>query len=177
MADNLETLRESVVDMPTTAVRSPDGQARPRAIDANLLRNILIYERAGQPDAMPDHSMFCDNLVSAATAPDSDCEGGTVEYGLVGSASMEGHSSNKAKQTPLYPPEHVSPAQTAGDVAALAGVDFDSVAQDPGEIHGWGCVANRYGESGALDPNLEGLSFQAEDFGRAISGWMNLQLG
>lgn len=147
-----------------------------RSIDANLLRNILIYERAGQPDAAPDRSVFGDNLTPADIAVTGDSEADAINYGLVGSAGIEGHSSNKAKKTPLYPPEHASPARmTGGAEVAVEGANPGAVAQGSAGAHDWG-IADRYEERLILENDIEGMSFQAEDFGRAIDGWMNLQL-
>lgn len=147
-----------------------------RSIDANLLRNILIYERAGQPDAAPDRSVFGDNLNQALGAINSDSDGGSIDYGLVGSAGIEGHSRNKAKKTPLWPPEHVSPAQAIGGaVAALEGANFGPIAQDLAVSQNWG-AADRHVGRAVLESDMDGMSFQADDFGRAIDGWMNLQL-
>lgn len=189
-ADNLEALKESVIEMPTAGTRSSERSQRPRSIDASLLRNILIQERAGQPDAARDRSIFGDNLVSAATAPDSDYENGAVDYGLVGSAGIEGHSRNKAKKTPLYPPEyvspshispsHISPSQMMGAAAAL-GTSLGSsvpgnVTREADGARDW-CATDQYGGNLVMENDLEGMSFQADDFGRAIDGWMNMQLG
>lgn len=175
-ADNLDKLQDSVVELPTCAAGSTERPVPTCSIDANLLRNILIYERAGQLDAAPDRSVFGDNLTPAPVAVSSEGEVGAVDYGLVGSAGIEGHSSNKARKTPLYPPEHDSPVRmTAGAVAALEGANPGTVAQDAAGAHDWG-VADRYGGKVILESDIEEISFQAEDFGRAIDGWINLQM-
>lgn len=103
-ADNLDKLQKSVVEIPTSTASSSERAVPTRSIDADLLHNILIYERAGQPDAAPDRSVFGDNLTPASVAVNSDSEVAAIDYGLVGSAGIEGHSSNKAKKTSLYPP-------------------------------------------------------------------------
>lgn len=175
-ADNLDKLQNSVVEIPASTASSSERPMPTRSIDANLLRNILIYERAGQPDAAPDRSVFGDNLAPGPVAVNSESEAGAADYGLVGSAGIEGHSSNRARKTPLYPPEYASPARmTAGAVAALEGANLGTISQDAVGAQDWG-VADRYGGKVILESDIEEMSFQAEDFGRAIDGWMNLQM-
>ncbi|KAH6692484.1 hypothetical protein F5X68DRAFT_250701 [Plectosphaerella plurivora] len=152
--------------------------------------HVSVMERAGQPEASQDRSIFDDSLISATAAPDSDYENGVPDYGLVGSAGIEGHARNKAKKTPLYPPEHISPtyispthispSQMTG-AAAVIGASFgrsapDYMSAEVDDAHDWG-AADAYGGNLSMRDELEGISFQADDFGRAIDGWMNMQLG
>lgn len=58
---------------------------------------------------------------------------------------------------------------------APEGSNPGAVAQGFAGAQDWG-IADRYGEEVILESDIEGMSFQAEDFGRAIDGWMNLQL-
>ena len=135
------------------------------SIDVGLLRNLLIYERAGQTDGVPDRSPFGTSL-TAVNPQEEGQDSGAAEYDLVGSAGISGHRS-VPQEIPAYPPEDVGTAQVAVEPT------FPPIA---GAGTGWS-VADRYFDGVAVQSDYEGMGFQADDFGRAIDGWMSLDLG
>lgn len=128
---------------------------------------MLIYERAGQKDAIADQSMFDGSLTpTPTTIRGNDQDETTAEFDLVGSAGISGHRT-VPKECPVYPPddtatlpEQPSEAPDIGFEEALPSTDL-----------------YRYLDGVEVDSNYEGLSFQAHDFSRVIEDWMNIGLG
>ncbi|KEZ43927.1 Uncharacterized protein SAPIO_CDS4115 [Scedosporium apiospermum] len=172
MADNLDNLRSSVVVAPsTTPTRAGNenstGLRQAPSINAQLLWDMLIYERAGQRDAAADQSMFHDSLAQIPAAiQDNNQDTTTAEFDLVGSAGISGHKT-VPKDSPAYPPDD-------------AATPLDHASSGPGtapEATAGVADAERYVDGIGAESNYEGLYFQADDFSRAIDDWMSINLG
>ncbi|EGX91795.1 hypothetical protein CCM_05952 [Cordyceps militaris CM01] len=168
MANNLAKLRESVGLLSSPGASTTDfPQDRDSfSIDAQLLWDILVYERAGRPDAGADQSIFGKTL-KVGTATRQDDVRAAAEFDLVGSAGISGHKT-VSKETPAYAPdEDASPtpgmllsrntADKVGDGTAAMLVSVqDRFFEGIGGLHG-----------------EEHLFLQANDFGKAIDTWLS----
>lgn len=129
---------------------------------------MLIYERAGQEDAAVDQSMLDESLTQGPPAipGDHDQDESTPEFDLVGSAGISGHRT-VPRGYPADPPDDAAdlPEQPPGAADVMLGDGLSSAE------------ALCYLDGVEVESNYEGLSFQAQDFGRAIDDWMNIRLG
>lgn len=158
--ENLKLLQQSVVSVPSPGSTDADGsEGRMWSIDDRLLWNLLIYERAGQPGAQVDQSIFGPSLKSANPRDSSET---SLEFDLVGSTGISGHRSNP-KEVPVYAPgerdtTEPSPNQHRPN-ADLYGTLEDRVYE------GWNGLTEQ-----------EGIYLQVNDFGRAIDDWLTLDI-
>ncbi|KAJ3479977.1 hypothetical protein NLG97_g8179 [Lecanicillium saksenae] len=179
MANNLAKLRESV-----GLLYSPkaDGTALPDdrdsfSIDAQLLWDILVYERAGRPDAGADQSIFGKTLKVGTKMREDDVHAAAAEFDLVGSAGISGHKA-VSKETPAYAPNEDGPptpgvlvSSGGGGGATSGGGPVDNVSDGAGAM--LVSVEDRFFEGiGGLDGE-EHLFLQANDFGKAIDTWLS----
>jgi hypothetical protein len=129
------------------------------SIDAQLLWDMLIYERAGRVGATADQSMFGDSastdITQAATT--------RAEFDLVGSAGISGHKS-APKETPAYAPND---AATSPRILGST----PTARQRGAEMVG--SAENRYFDSVGGLGDQENWFLQPDDFGRAIESWLN----
>lgn len=133
------------------------------SIDAQLLWDILIYERAGRPDASTDQSIF-GKTMKVGNKPREDDVRIAAEFDLVGSAGISGHKA-VSKETPAYAPnEDVPPTPRV-----LENIEeMEESGSDIGIS-----VEDRFCEGiGGLD-RQEHLFLQANDFGKAIDTWLS----
>ncbi|OAA73463.1 hypothetical protein ISF_00364 [Cordyceps fumosorosea ARSEF 2679] len=189
MANNLAKLRESV-GLLYSPPAAHDGASLPDerdsfSIDAQLLWDILVYERAGRPDAGADQSIFGKTLKVGTKVRGEDDVRAAAEFDLVGSAGISGHKA-VSKETPAYAPNEDSapppppppplPPLTTGGVGVLVGSSGGGMG-DMGEDGTAGpmlvSVEDRFFEGiGGLDGE-EHLFLQANDFGKAIDTWLS----
>ncbi|KAK2612531.1 hypothetical protein QQS21_001469 [Conoideocrella luteorostrata] len=165
MADNLAKLRESVgvVWSPTSQDTELLNRHRSFSIDAQLLWDILIYERAGRHDAGTDQSIFGKTLKVSTKSREDDLRT-AAEFDLVGSAGISGHKA-VSKETPAYAPnEDVPPTPRFLD-------NIDEIDQTAPDI-GVSVEDRFFGGIGGLDEQ-EHLFLQANDFGKAIDNWLS----
>ncbi|KZL76610.1 c6 transcription factor [Colletotrichum incanum] len=162
MANNLRKLQDSVVIKPPPDRGDYTSQNRSFSIDTQLLWNLLIYDRAGRPDAGWDQSMFGSTLRSDA----EDLSTGTdaADFDLVGSAGISAHKAVPNQAAVYAPDEDIAPVavpenstpggQSLGDMGpSFEDMFFEGVGP-------FGDQANRF--------------IEANDYGRAIDDWLNL---
>ncbi|KAK7402680.1 hypothetical protein QQX98_011543 [Neonectria punicea] len=162
MAQNLRKLQESIVFVPSPRPESSetDENQQSWSIDAQLLWDILIYERAGRSGAVRDLSIFDDALTAGPDGQKHD----VAEFDLVGSAGIFGHKT-APKKVPVYAPgDEASPA-TASNPDATRGLTEMAVSNEDR-------VFDRFSGINEQD----GLFLQANDFGRAIDNWFNFDI-
>lgn len=165
MVENLKMLQGSVVCLPPGAA----GQERANAssepsfsINARLLWDILIYDRAGQVNARADSSMLGSTLVSKTPEKVAEVRAVDEEFDLIGSAGLTGHKS-MIHQGPAYAPDEEN----------ILDLDEDTLDTTPHAITNMAITIG--------DINLEGLGgygneesmFLAQDYGRAIGDWFD----
>ncbi|KAJ9144151.1 Zn(II)2Cys6 transcription factor [Pleurostoma richardsiae] len=166
IAENLTKLQESVVVVPSPAPSGPSHEPLPQSfsIDAQLLWDILIYERAGRPGASADQSIFHDPETSTTPLRESRMGNCPAEFDLVGSAGISGHKA-ALKEIPAYAPAEDDGVRT-GAPARLSDPEpeLPSTARvaDGWHFEGIGGVSEQ-----------DSLFLQPDDFGRAIEGWLN----
>lgn len=143
--------------MPISAAHRSDNNSHTQqwSIDAKLLWDLLIYERAGKEDGKPDQSIFAPPLTSTIV-DGAHGVGATIEFNLVGSAGISGHRS-VPQEIPVY-----APGERPGNLGYEAlSMDFDASINDgPFEMP-------------SLMNNQEMTFLQFNDFGRAIDSWLN----
>ncbi|KAK7224663.1 hypothetical protein V2G26_012666 [Clonostachys chloroleuca] len=165
MVENLKTLQGSVVCLPPGAA----GQERVNAsgepsfsINARLLWDVLIYDRAGQVNARADSSMLGSTLVSKTPEKAAEARAVDEEFDLIGPAGLTGHKS-MIHQGPAYAPDDEN----------VLDLDEDPLDTTPHAITNMAITIG--------DVNLEGLGgygneesmFLAQDYGRAIGDWFD----
>ncbi|OAA44140.1 hypothetical protein NOR_03868 [Metarhizium rileyi] len=166
MTNNLARLRESVEIVPSPSSLGGellDGR-KSFSIDAQLLWDILIYERAGRPDAGADQSIFGKSFKIGAKSSREDDVPTAAEFDLVGSAGISGHKA-VSKETPAYAPnEDVPPTPRV-----LENIDeMEEAAPDVGVS-----VEGRFFEGIGGQDGQEHSFLQANDFGKAIDNWLS----
>lgn len=150
-------LQQSIVVIPSPG--TSQGR-RSFSIDAPLLRNILVYERAGRPFAQGDQSIFNGSLIPNSERHDETDSSPAAKFDLVGSAGISGHKAVPT-EAPLYPPDENLEAPPARDPSPNALGSYSSMLE-------LGLSAEARGVN---EP--ENLFLQANDFGRAIDDWLN----
>ncbi|XWW92649.1 hypothetical protein V2A60_000574 [Cordyceps javanica] len=187
MANNLAKLRESVGLLYSPRANDaafPDDRDS-FSIDAQLLWDILVYERAGRPDAGADQSIFGKTLKVGSKLREDDVRA-AAEFDLVGSAGISGHKA-VSKETPAYAPnEDVAPpppgvlmsnsSSGGGGGGGSGGINNGSNMEDVENGDAGNMlvsVEDRFFEGiGGLDGE-EHLFLQANDFGKAIDTWLS----
>lgn len=152
-----------------------DGNSSPHdrdsfSIDAQLLWDILVYERAGRPDAGADQSIFGKTLKPGTKSrEDDDDVRAAAEFDLVGSAGISGHKS-VSKETPAYAPNEDAPAPSSSPLGVMeSGMGAMGEGGDAMAVS----VEDRFFEGiGGVDGE-EHLFLQANDFGKAIDTWLS----
>ncbi|KAH6696840.1 hypothetical protein F5X68DRAFT_257167 [Plectosphaerella plurivora] len=156
MANNLKRLQDSIV-MVSTPQDPSDTTNRSFSIDSKLLWDLLIYDKAGRPDAGRDRSMF--GVLENSGIPSRTSEGIDDEFTLVGSFGISGHKAVQ-KEVEVYAPSEGQPEPATDDpnpVLADMGISFEDMY-----FEGMGTLAD------------EGSMFlQATDYGRAIDSWLD----
>ncbi|CEJ93545.1 hypothetical protein VHEMI09124 [[Torrubiella] hemipterigena] len=168
MANNLEKLRASIVVVESSHMDERASGQPSFAIDAQLLWDILIYERAGREHASVDQSIF-GNTLSIGVAPreQDDSRGNAAEFDLVGSAGISGHKA-VSKETPVYAPhEETLRPSMMHRYDRLGGNGPDDVPTFGGSST---AVQDRFFEG--MGGDQEHLFLQAHDFGKAIDSWL-----
>lgn len=131
------------------------------SIDTRLLWDLLSYERAGRPSAQEDRSVFYEGALTDQTTENNETESG-VGYDLVGSAGISGHKT-VAKDTPLYAPgQGESTNNACGNRTESNASAFRESLQEN--------IRENFG----LTTEPDNVFLQADDFGRAIDEWLNL---
>lgn len=134
------------------------------SIDAQLLWDILIYERAGRPDAGADQSIFGKTLKVGSKSRPGDAPT-AAEFDLVGSAGISGHKA-VSKETPAYAPnEDVPPTPRL--------LETNMGAEDEATPGIGVSVEDRFFEGIGGRDGQEHLFLQANDFGKAIDNWLS----
>ncbi|KAM3453312.1 hypothetical protein MY3296_003903 [Beauveria thailandica] len=173
-ASNLAKLRDSVglLYSPRAHGAFPPHDRDSFSIDAQLLWDILIYERAGRPDAGADQSIFGKTL-KVGTETREDDGRAAAEFDLVGSAGISGHKA-VSKETPAYAPNEDAPPTSGVLVGGSGGGGGMEMEMGGGEASAMlVSVEGRFFEGiGGLD-GQEHLFLQANDFGKAIDTWLS----
>ncbi|KAM3508152.1 hypothetical protein MY10362_001357 [Beauveria mimosiformis] len=170
MANNLAKLRDSVglLYSPRAHGAFPPHDRDSFSIDAQLLWDILIYERAGRPDAGADQSIFGKTLKVGTEIREDDVRA-AAEFDLVGSAGISGHKT-VSKETPAYAPNEDAPP-TSGVLVGGGGGGMEEMGGEASAM--LVSVEDRFFEGiGGLDGE-EHLFLQANDFGKAIDTWLS----
>lgn len=148
-------------------VQSPnaDDDGQPSfAIDAQLLWDILIYERAGREDAAADQTIFGSTLNIGTKVQELDARV-KAEFDLVGSAGISGHKA-VSKETPAYAPNEDAPTPMTMRNMSSSNADAPLLGTS---------VEDRFFEGmGAVEQldDEDHMFLQAHDFGKAIDGWL-----
>ncbi|GKT40589.1 uncharacterized protein ColSpa_00770 [Colletotrichum spaethianum] len=163
MANNLRKLQDSVVIKAPPSDRGDSAsQNRSFSIDTQLLWNLLIYDRAGRPDAGWDQSVFGPTLRSDAR--DLSTGADAADFDLVGSAGLSAHKAVPNKAAVYAPDEDIAPVAVpattppAGHGLGDMGPSFEDIFFEG--VGPFGDQANRF--------------IEANDYGRAIDDWLNL---
>ncbi|KAK1993254.1 hypothetical protein LX36DRAFT_684401 [Colletotrichum falcatum] len=161
MADNLKKLRDSVVTEPTPDPGDGGPPKRSFSIDARLLRDLLIYDRAGRPDAGRDQSVFGATLRSDARdhhlLPTTTAAEDAADFDLVGSAGISAHKA-VPDSAAVYAPEDEGAAPAPASLPGVAAPSFEDI----------------FFEGAGPFGDLAGGFIEANDYGRAIDEWLYL---
>ncbi|KAI3392052.1 hypothetical protein diail_6307 [Diaporthe ilicicola] len=131
--EKLQRLQQSIVVVVDASVSQeddhpPEGRkAQTWSIDAALLWEILVYEKAGSSSLSENlSSVFGDSLLPSSSTPEMAAQDIGTEFDLIGSEGIAGHKT-VLKETPLHAPgqdvtllDSISPLQgpiSARDVA------------------------------------------------------------
>lgn len=167
-AENLKKLQQSVVVVPLRQggdAISPDDDQPAFSIDSRLLWDVLIYERAGQPNAGKDESMLGKTLAKRTTSESRDAD---AEYDLIGSAGISGHKAVMS-QGPVYAPdEENSSVGTATMENPLEFIPHQQVIPEMGFP-----IGDVYLDGVGGCGDQENMFIQANDYGRAIGDWFD----
>ncbi|KAE8362442.1 hypothetical protein BDV27DRAFT_18439 [Aspergillus caelatus] len=165
MTQNLRKLEDSITTVPPIDTQS-NGPHEPHlswSIDAQLLWDILIYEKAGRRETNTDKSMF-DGIIDVE---DQCHESDVAEFSMVGTAGISGHKT-AWKEISAYAPEDNTPRHQLNRLNTPIG----STSQGPS-------ATQLGGVDSLTDLNMinQGDFFlQAEDYGRAIHDWFNFDM-
>ncbi|POS81287.1 hypothetical protein DHEL01_v200337 [Diaporthe helianthi] len=106
-ADKLQRLQKSVVgvvDASASRVDDHGSEAQTWSIDAALLWEILVYEKAGYSSLSENlSSVFGDTLLPTPSTPELEAGEAETEFDLIGSEGIAGHKTVH-KETPLHAP-------------------------------------------------------------------------
>lgn len=160
-----------VVDASVSRMDRQSPEARDEqtwSIDAALLWEILVYEKAGCC-SLPENlsSVFGGSLLPNSLTPEtSPQEEGQTEFDLIGSEGIAGHKTVH-RQTPLH-----APGQSAWSLDSSPPLQRDTPVPD--------VVSNE--ASPAFLETLDAAQGQqrfflgADDYGRQIDAWLDLDL-
>lgn len=137
------------------------------SIDAALLWEILVYEKAGCC-SLPENlsSVFGGSLLPNSLTLETSPQEGQTEFDLIGSEGIAGHKTVH-RQTPLH-----APGQSAWSLDSSPPLQRNTPVPD--------VVSN--GASLAFLETLGGVQGQqrffleADDYGRQIDAWLDLDL-
>lgn len=140
--------------------RSP-GANSTWCIDAQLLWDLLIYERAGRFGADTDTALFADLITISSNASERE---DIAEFAMVGCAGISGH-----KTVPL---EVIADAPEESEPFPL--LDYSAT---PTSVMQTALEANTdfvFGSAGDMNYFMDQSNILLqEDFGKAIGGWIN----
>ncbi|KAM0421177.1 hypothetical protein ACHAPT_011069 [Fusarium lateritium] len=157
MTQNIRKLQDSI-----TTQGSPLGEtSQPWSINAQLLWDILVYDKAGRENASADRSMF-----EAVITSEVDQQHDVAEYALVGSAGMSGHKT-ALSEISAYAPQDSDPYEPLATLATPRVRE-----RGPGVLNERGFEA--FGDLNSMDQG--DFFLQAEDFGRAVNDWINFDM-
>ncbi|CAG9951581.1 unnamed protein product [Clonostachys rosea f. rosea IK726] len=158
MTEKLQQLRDSVAIDAIVGTEQPVNTHQSWSINANLLWELLMYEKAGSLD--PEISMF-DDTITLEDRQQQDI----AECATVGSAGLFGHKAARNEHF-AYPPQegnnvlHSAPTTTGG----IDGAGF--LTEQP---------FTGLGELNMVDQQ-DYFPLQAEDFGKAINDWISFDM-
>ncbi|KAJ4248360.1 hypothetical protein NW762_012689 [Fusarium torreyae] len=165
MTHKLRRLQESITTVLPRADRIPDTQPS-WSIDAQLLWDLLVYERSVLDEGSADTSMYDDIITPSPGSAEETIEG---NISIVGSAGISGHKG-ALKQFSAYAPQDRNPYEILGTPATtIAG----SERWQDDRTFGRG-IYDGLPDFGQMDQ--DNFLLQAEDFGRAMNDWMNLDM-
>ncbi|KAM5356476.1 hypothetical protein ACJ41O_003122 [Fusarium nematophilum] len=164
MTQNLRKLQDSITTASSVGTRGNPHSQVSWSIDAQLLWDILIYEKAGcRRDAAADRSMFSD----AITPQDEHREQDDVaEFAMVGSAGISGHKT-VPREISAYAPEDSNAYHRLDELTTPTGAVVDEFSSGAGG-------GQFEGDLNMVDQ--DSFFLQAEDFGRAINDWINFDM-
>ncbi|VUC24981.1 unnamed protein product [Clonostachys rosea] len=158
MTEKLQRLRDSVALDTTVGAEQQVNVHQSWSINANLLWELLIYEKAGS--IHPETSIF-DDAITLEDRQQQD----VTECATVGSAGLFGHRTAR-KEHFAYPPQE-------GNYA------LHSTPTPTGEIGGPGYLTEQaflgLGDLNMVDQQ-DYFPLQAEDFGKAINDWISFDM-
>ncbi|OBR04430.1 C6 transcription factor [Colletotrichum higginsianum IMI 349063] len=171
MANNLRKLQDSIVVKPAPDRDGHTNTQNPSfSIDTRLLGDLLVYDRAGRPDAGRDQSVFGPTLRSdiddARTAIPTPGDADAAEFDLVGSAGISAHKAVPDSAAVYAPDEEIA--------AAAAVVPETSASADLGEDARGPSFEDIFFDGAWPLGDPADRFFEANDYGRAIDDWLNL---
>ncbi|KAM0541263.1 hypothetical protein ACHAPJ_013308 [Fusarium lateritium] len=161
----LRRLQGSITTVPPRGDRASDTQPS-WSIDAQLLWDLLVYERSVLDEGSADTSMYDDIITPNPGSAEESVEG---NFSIVGSAGISGHKG-ALKQFSAYAPQDRNPYEILGTPATI--VEGSGRWQDD-VTFGRG-IYDGLPDFGLMDQ--DNFLLQAEDFGRAMNDWMNLDM-
>ncbi|KAL6912502.1 hypothetical protein FSST1_010262 [Fusarium sambucinum] len=156
----LRKLQDSITTLPASSDRRDNNWS----IDAQLLWEILVYEKSGLDKDSSDKSMYDDTITLDAEHGEQDVGG---DFAIVGSAGISGHKG-ALREISAYAPQDKDPYDALGNLATPG-----RNRMQESNIFGYRNSDNPP-DLGAVDQ--DDFLLQAEDFGRAINDWMNLDM-
>lgn len=165
-AQNLRKLQDSITMIPSVSGQGTHA-SEPQmswSIDAQLLWDILIYEKAVRSNAAADKSLFGEPITLEADQREQDIS----EFAMVGSAGISGHKT-VPKEVTAYAPEDNGSNIRINHSSTPAGtmVGGLNVAEDR-FFESFGDMNQMMGEDNSF--------LQAEDWGKAIDNWFNFDI-
>lgn len=158
----MRRLQQSVVPSPVDIGSMPTTD-KAFSIDAPLLWDLLIYDRAGLPNAGVKNTSVSEATRRSTHPTPQD----STEFNLVGCAGISGHRSAGA-HIPVYAPGSGEDGGYAG-----ASVHADVIPADDLVPPGRSSMEDIYGSGvDGFNDQMAPL-FLADDYGRAIDGWLN----
>ncbi|KAJ4352434.1 uncharacterized protein N0V89_007782 [Didymosphaeria variabile] len=162
-AHNLRKLQDSIV-MRSYPSEQNGENARSNStwcIDAQLLWDLLIYERAGRFGADTDKTLFGDSIIVKSDQSEKE---DVAEFAMVGCAGISGHKT--------VPVEVIADAPDESETFPL--LDYSAT---PTPVMQNGLEANTdfvFGSAGDMNHFMDQSNILLqEDFGKAIGGWIN----
>ncbi|CAH0056182.1 unnamed protein product [Clonostachys solani] len=158
MTEKLQQLRDSVAIDTTTGTEQQVPSHQSWSINANLLWELLIYDKAGSLD--PEISMF-DDTITLEDRQQQD----VTECATVGSAGLFGHRAAR-KEHFAYAPQEGSnvlhPTSTTTGERDRVGFLSEQPFTGLGELN--------------MVDQQDYFPLQAEDFGKAINDWISFDM-
>lgn len=169
----MQRLQKSIVGVVDASAsrgddHTPEGRnAQTWSIDAALLWEILVYEKAGYSSLSENlSSVFGDTLLPTSSTPEMEAQEVETEFDLIGSEGIAGHKTVH-KETPLHAPgqdatmlDSSPPPRGTPSVPEVApGEASPSFAEAMGGIHG-----------------PQGFFLGADAYNRTIDAWLDLDV-